>query len=85
MLFEKNYHKAVDIWAVGVIIIELFRYLNMSPEDRKKQKKKNNFQVFDAKRCFPLSPRGTVFDEKDGLPVTEGDLLESVFDFIGTP
>lgn len=41
-------------------------------------------QIFQGGHCFPLSPKKVVFDA-DGLPSTEGDLLESIFDLIGTP
>ena len=45
---------------------------------------KRNFEIFNSKHCFPLSPRNVVFEE-DSLPSTEGDLLNSVFDLIGSP
>ena len=41
-------------------------------------------QIFSGSHCFPLSPKKVVFDA-DGLPSTEGDVLESIFDLIGTP
>ena len=86
ILLEKHYHKSVDIWAVGIIIIELFKYLSTSADDKKKMQSngKNNFQVFQASRCFPLTPKGVEWED-DGLPQTEGDLLDSVFELIGTP
>lgn len=30
IFLEKNYHSGVDIWATGIIIFELFKYLSMS-------------------------------------------------------
>jgi hypothetical protein len=45
---------------------------------------KRNLEIFKSKHCFPLSPRKVVFEE-DGLPSTQGDLLYSVFDLIGSP
>jgi rfaE bifunctional protein nucleotidyltransferase chain/domain len=46
-------------------------------------KKKRSLQIFNGGHCFPLSPKRVVFDP-DGLPSTEGDVLESIFDLIGT-
>lgn len=40
--------------------------------------------MFNSKRCFPLSPDGANWDD-DGLPQTEGDLLDGIFELIGTP
>jgi hypothetical protein len=48
------------------------------------EKRKRTLQIFQGGHCFPLSPKKVVFDA-DGLPSTEGDLLESIFDLIGTP
>ncbi len=78
ILLEKHYHKAVDIWALGIIIYEMFKYISEKREHGK------SCQVFQAKRCFPLTPDGVVWDQ-DGLPQTDGDLLDSIFDLIGTP
>lgn len=35
VLLEKHYYKPIDIWATGIIIYELFKYLCMTPEERK--------------------------------------------------
>lgn len=57
----------------------------MDSTDRKcKSNGKGNFNVFKANRCFPLTAKGVVWED-DGLPQTQGDLLDSVFDLIGTP
>lgn len=73
------------MWAVGVIMYELFKYLGMdSAEKKKKEYSKNHFQAFKGKHCFPLSPNGLVWDT-DGLPDTRDDLLDAIFDLIGTP
>ena len=32
ILLEKHYHKAVDIWAFGIIIYELFKYISEKRE-----------------------------------------------------
>lgn len=79
VLLEKHYHMGVDLWAVGVIMFELFKY-NATDNG----KRSDRLQAFDPKRCFPVSPQGTIF-ESDGLPNTNGDLLNEIFDLIGTP
>ena len=48
------------------------------------QKKKPSLQIFKGSHCFPLSPKKVQF-EADGLPSTKGDVLDSIFDLIGTP
>lgn len=40
--------------------------------------------IFNGGHSFPLSPKLSVHDP-DGFPATQGDILESVFDLIGTP
>lgn len=66
----------MDIWACGVIFAELSRYIS--------QQNLQVLQIFSGSQCFPMSPRGTKM-EADGYPSTEGHVLESVFDLIGSP
>ena len=63
---------------MGVIMYELFALI--SPKAEVSQRG----SAFTSKLCFPLSPNGVVW-ESDGLPSTNGDLLDSIFDLIGTP
>ena len=43
------------------------------------------YHVFKGKHCFPLSPSETNKFDADGLPCTSGDMLKSVFEFLGSP
>jgi len=70
----------MDIWSCGVIMGDLFKYICQDGTETKK----HSLQIFNGGHCFPLSLKRVVFDP-DGLPSTEGDVLESVFDLIGTP
>jgi len=40
--------------------------------------------MFSGSHCFPVSPKNARIED-DGFPTTEGHVLESVFDLIGTP
>jgi hypothetical protein len=40
--------------------------------------------MLKGSHCFPVSPKNAPIEE-DGLPITEGHVLSSVFDLIGTP
>jgi len=88
-ILEKHYFKQMDIWACGVIMADLFKYLcgDQTPFAiicTQDQKKKPSLQIFKGSHCFPLSPKNVKF-EADGLPSTKGDVLDSIFDLIGTP
>lgn len=83
IILEKHYYKSMDIWSCGVIMADLFKYICQDGAETA-DKKKRSLQIFHGGHCFPLSPKRVVFDP-DGLPSTEGDVLESVFDLIGTP
>lgn len=83
IILEKHYYKSMDIWSCGVIMADLFKYICQDGAETT-DKKKRSLQIFNGGHCFPLSPKRVVFDP-DGLPSTEGDVLESVFDLIGTP
>ena len=68
---------------------DLFKYVagcNQNPQEIiiDGEKRRRTLQIFSGSHCFPLSPKKVVFDA-DGLPSTEGDVLESIFDLIGTP
>lgn len=63
ILLEKHYHKPIDIWALGIILFDMFTYLHMTPQQRKE--KKPSFMKAD--HCFPLSEKGAIWDD-DGLP-----------------
>lgn len=66
---------------------DLFKYVcsdGTGKEIINGEKRKRTLQIFTGSHCFPLSPKKVVFDP-DGLPSTEGDLLDSIFDLIGTP
>ena len=71
ILLEKDYGKAVDIWACGVIFGELLLMLEENCpnfEDRK--------CLFPGKQCFPLSPNKKLKLDEQGIPPTKGDQLE---------
>lgn len=70
----------MDIWSCGVIMAELFAYICQADNS----KLTGNLEIFHGSHCFPLSPKSVNFDP-DGLPKTDGDILESIFDLIGTP
>jgi hypothetical protein len=77
----------MDIWSCGVIMGDLFKYLcreDSQKESINGEKRKSALQIFSGDHCFPLSPKKVKFDA-DGLPSTQGDILESIFDLIGTP
>ena len=40
--------------------------------------------MFHGSHCFPISPRNAKM-EADGFPTTEGHVLDSIFDILGTP
>lgn len=84
ILLEKHYYQAMDVWSCGVIIADLFKYICQDCQDPVSDKRKRSLQIFHGGHCFPLSPKRVVFDA-DGLPSTDGDVLDSVFDLIGTP
>jgi mitogen-activated protein kinase 1/3 len=52
ILLEKHYHKSIDIWAAGVVVADLFRYISMTEEERLEKSP----QIFSSNHCFPLSP-----------------------------
>jgi mitogen-activated protein kinase 1/3 len=83
IILEKHYHKAMDIWSCGVIMGDLFKYLS-KPDPSEIPTKRRTLQLFNGGHCFPLSAKKVAF-EADGLPTTQGDVLESIFDFLGTP
>jgi len=79
----------MDIWAVGVIMADLFKYICGNQTSSTSfgsivEPKRPTLQIFKGSHCFPLSPKKVQF-EADGLPATKGDVLESIFDLIGTP
>ena len=77
----------MDVWAAGVIMGDLFKYAGYDiTKDSliSDPNAKRSLQIFRGTHCFPLSPKKVVFDT-DGLPATKGDVLESIFDLIGTP
>jgi mitogen-activated protein kinase 1/3 len=78
ILLDKHYNKGVDIWALGVIIYELLAFVFSN------KKQGTAHHAFKSDRCFPLSPCAVIY-ESDGLPSTDGDLLDAIFDLIGTP
>jgi mitogen-activated protein kinase 1/3 len=89
IILEKHYFKEMDIWASGVIMADLFKYIcgDQTPSSiicTLDQKKKPSLQIFKGSHCFPLSPKKVQF-EADGLPSTKGDVLDSIFELIGTP
>jgi hypothetical protein len=58
ILLEKHYHKAIDVWSVGVVLADLFKYISKNEKCSIRSLKNNNSgQIFDSQRCFPLSPR----------------------------
>lgn len=40
--------------------------------------------MFNGVHCFPVSPLNARIED-DGFPTTEGHVLESIFDLIGSP
>ena len=74
----------MDIWSCGVIMGELFKYISKPVQDANGEKKRPSLQIFNGYHCFPASPRDTTL-ELDGFPPTEGHVLDSIFDLLGTP
>ena len=74
------------MWAIGIMMCELLKYTNMQPQEKQNKKviSTSEFQVLHSDHCFPLSPKNVVWQD-DGFPCTKGDLLDSIFDLIGTP
>ena len=73
----------MDIWSCGVILGDLFKYV-CNNDFYDSSTKKRSLQLFNGDHCFPLSAKKVVF-ESDGLTATEGDVLDSIFDLLGTP
>lgn len=44
-----------------------------------------SYHIFKGLHCFPLSPSESNKFDADGLPSTNGDMLKSVFAFLGNP
>ena len=76
----------MDIWSCGVIMADLFKYIStpINDHDMDGGKLKNQLQIFYGTHCFPVSPRGVKI-EADNFPATEGHVLDSIFDLLGTP
>ena len=74
----------MDIWSCGVIMADLFKYICEDENNKKVQIKRPSLQIFHGTHCFPASPKNARI-ETDGFPTTEGHVLESIFDIIGTP
>lgn len=80
ILLEKEYGDAVDIWALGCILAELFSMMKENCPtffDRK--------PLFPGESCFPLSPNHKAQLTKQGFPKSNTDQLSVIFDIIGTP
>lgn len=86
IIYEKHYFKQMDIWSAGVIMADLFKYISKPCEDPTdpQYKRRNSLQVFNGSHCFPVSPRGAKMED-DGFPTTDGHVLDSIFDILGTP
>lgn len=81
ILIEKNYNKAIDIWACGVILSEMFKKI----ENINDQIPDESFHIFSGQFCFPLSPNPNNTIGSDGLPKMSGDITKTIFAFMGTP
>ena len=80
ILLEKDYGKAVDIWACGVIFGELLLMLEENCPNLDERK-----CLFPGKQCFPLSPNKKFKLDEHGIPPTNGDQLEYIFNLTGLP
>ena len=80
ILLEKDYGKAVDIWACGVIFGELLLMLEENCPNFDERK-----CLFPGKQCFPLSPNKKLKLDEHGIPPTKGDQLEHIFNLTGLP
>ena len=77
ILLTENYTEAVDTWSVGCIYWELVQMLAVPLKDRK--------PLFPGNSCFPLSPHAQHRKDFKFHTRSEGDMLNQIFNVIGTP
>jgi len=70
------------MWSCAVLLAELFKKVERGD---KACENLIDTLVFSGTQCFPLSPNKNKTLEPDGFSTTDGHILESIFDMIGTP
>ena len=82
ILLEKDYGPAIDMWAIGCIMGELFAMIKQPGASSTFLDRQ---PLFQGQSCFPLSPTMKKFEEIKGFPMTNSDQLSKIFSLLGTP
>jgi serine/threonine protein kinase len=79
IFLDRNYGKPADVWSCGVVMADLFKHISSGQAGP-------IFGGLSVTHCFPISnPNGAAYLEEDLLPCTQGHVLDSIFNLIGSP
>ena len=70
ILTDKNYSKAIDIWSLGIILVEIIAC--SSHYIKKPDFDVNSRFLFKGKSCYPISP---ICDESSEIKINKSDQL----------
>lgn len=78
---EKDYDYGVDTWAIGCVVGEILKMINISDS----KPKEKHTALFPGYCCYPLSPADKDQGEINGFPFNRDDQLYYILDLIGSP